>query len=320
LYTDHCVNQIRTLFSGPGLKGMHMTSNRIPHWAALAITTAAAGLSPGGAHAYKAYATAAVAQVNYQPGVVDYGQQLTATSQASATLPNIFEQTATSADLARGQVRVKQEQLATGASTSLQTFGQAWIADSFMHLSGLNPFTWTNATHARFDIHIDGVESLTGNLGQMLNSAKVMLMIYKPGTLDGLPYCGANVIQTFSWSIGANNSPAPCGGTYISNLSGAIDTNFSAVFTPGGDFDWAFGIVVGGQSNTGPLPNATGRWVQDFANTATLSYGGPSGSTVVSGSGVFPGSIAAVPEPGSTALLLVGLACMVGLLRRRAPA
>ena len=292
-----------------------MNPNRIPHWAALAITAIAAGL-PSGAHAYKAYATSAVAQVNYQPGVVDYGQQLTATSQVSINLPNIFLQTATSADLSSGQVRVKQEHLATGASTSSQTFGQAWIADSFMHLSGLNPFTWTNATQARFDIHIDGVESLTGNLGQMANSARVMLMIYKPGTLDGLPYCGANVIRTFSWSIGANNRPAPCGGTFISNLSGTIDTNLSAVFTPGGDFDWAFGIVVGGQSNTGPLPSATGRWVQDFANTATLSYSGPSG-TVASGSGVFPGSIAVVPEPGSSALLLAGLAGVGWLTLRR---
>ena len=293
-----------------------MTPNRIPHWAALAISAVAAGL-PGGAHAYKAYATSAAAQVNYQPGVSDYGQQLTATSQVSTNLPNTFEQTATSADLARGQVHAKQEQLANGASTSLQTFGQAFIADSFMHVSGLNPFNWTSSTQARFDIHIDGTESLTGDLGQMVNVAKVLLMIYKPGTLDGLSYCGANVIQTFSWSIGAGGRPAPCGGSYTSNLSGTIDTDLSAVFTPGGDFDWAFGIVVGGQSNTGPLPSASGRWLQDFANTATLSYSGPLGSTVVSGSGVFPGSVAAVPEPGSPALMLAGLAGVASLLRRR---
>jgi len=296
---------------------MHMTSNQFPHWAALAITTAAAGLSPGGAHAYKAYATAAVAQVNFKPGVVDYGQQLTAAAQATATLPNIFEQTATSADLAQGQVRVKQEQRATGASGALQSFGQAYIADSFTHLSALSPFNWTSNTQARFDIHIDGVESLVGDLGQMVNVGRVLLMIYKPGTLDGLSYCGAHVIQTFSWSIGANNSPAPCGGNFTNNLSGTIDTNLSAVFTPGGNFDWAFGIVVGGRSNLAPLPDATGHWVQDFANTATLSYSGPPGSTVVSGSGVFPGTISAVPEPGTWALMLAGLASVAGLVRRR---
>ena len=294
-----------------------MNPNRISYGAALAICAAAAGL-PGAAHAFKAYATAAVAQVNYQPGVVDFGQQLSAAAHASANLPNIFEETATSADLATGQVHVKQEQIADGASTSLQTFGQAYIADSFMHLSGLNPFNWISSTQARFNIHIDGVESLTGNLGQMLNSAKVLLIIYKPGTLDGLSFCGAHVIQTFSWSIGAGASAAPCSGSYISNLSGAINTNLSAVFTPGGDFDWAFGIVVGGQSNTGPLPSASGRWLQDFANTATLSYSGPDGTTVVSGSGVFPGSVAAVPEPGSSALMLAGVGAVGWLARRRA--
>ena len=206
-----------------------MTSNRIPHWAALAITTAAAGLSPGGAHAYKAYATAAVAQVNFKPGVVDYGQQLTAAAQATATLPNIFEQTATSADLAQGQVHVRQEQRATGASGALQSFGQAYIADSFTHLSALSPFNWTSNTQARFDIHIDGVESLVGDLGQMVNVGKVLLMIYKPGTLDGallaaVQRLDAGVDVKYPWAVQRFTHGVHQRGPHPRRASALVDT------------------------------------------------------------------------------------------------
>jgi hypothetical protein len=250
---------------------------------------------------------------------VDFKQQTTsALSRTFGTLGGTqYEKVDMSASLAAGQIHARQESIAINAPGGMGGFGSAFLADSFRHLSGLNPFAWTNATQASFNINIDGNEFIVPGSGE------VSLMIYKRGTLDDfIPFCGNTVLFSYHWSIGAN-APAvdPCGAPYQGNLSGMVDENLSVTFAPGEDFDWAFGVRVGGafNANLGEGNTGSGHWLQDFGNTATLTYAGPAGSTVQSGSGVFPGTDpgAAVPEPTTLALLLAA-GCALRVSRKRA--
>ena len=271
------------------------------------------------------YLAGTVAQTSDGFGV-DFKQQVS--SASSRTFGAIgqaqYEKVDMSASLATGQVHARQESIAINAPNGMGGFGSAFLADSFRHLSGLNPFVWNGTTQATFNIHIDGNEFMVPGLGQVFNFAQVSLMIYQRGTLDDfIPFCGATVIRSFHWSIGAS-PPAtdPCGAPYIDNLSGTVDEVLTASFTPGGDFDWAFGVRVGGafNANLGVGNVGSGHWLQDFGNTATLSYFGPAGSSVESSSGVFPGTQAggSVPEPATLTLVLA--ACGGLCMRRRARA
>jgi MYXO-CTERM domain-containing protein len=255
--------------------------------------------------------------------IIDFHQQQSSSSTSTYTPgPQTYERVDTAADLRTGQVHARAENIATNSPDGQSAYGTAYLADSFRHLSGLDPFAWNSSTTARFDIHIDGHESLVSGSGEVFNFAMVALIIYRPGTLDDfVPYCGSNVVTAFFWSVG-DRAPAtnPCGGAFAGHLSGAIDENLSAVFTPGGDFDWAFGMSVGGAFNAN-LNGATGsgQWLQDFGNTATLRYVAPDGAEVQSASGVFPGTgplVQAVPEPASLALAAVALLGL-GATRRR---
>lgn len=226
-----------------------------------------------------------------------------------------------SANLAAGQIRGRQESIAIDSPNGTGGFGSAFLADSFQHLSGLNPFAWTNATQATFNIHIDGNEFMVPGAGEVFNFAQLSLIIYKRGLLDDfIPFCGSTVLYSFHWSIGAS-PPAddPCGAPYLSNLSGNVDEALSVTFTPGEDFGWAFGLRVGGafNGNLGVGNVGSGHWLQDFGNTATLTYAGPAGSTVQSSSGVFPGTDAVgdVPEPATLALVLAAC-CGLGATRK----
>ncbi len=61
--------------------------------------------------------------------------------------------------------------------------------------------------------------------------------------------------------------------------------------------------------------NPAASWTGDFANTGELEFDF-TGLTVTSASGVFPGTTAAVPEPGTIGLAALGL-CALALGRRR---
>ena len=293
-----------------------------------AVALAAAGwlaLSGSAQAAPVSYIAGTVAQTDADL-IVDFRQQPSSSSTLIHGTPGsqTYERVDTAADLRAGQVHARAENIANHSPDGQTAYGTAYLADSFRHLSGLDPFAWTGSTTARFDIHVDGNESLVAGPGQVFNFAMVALIIYRPGTLDDfVPYCGSTVVTAFFWSVG-DRAPAtnPCGGAFAGHLSGAIDEDLSAVFTPGGDFDWAFGLSVGGAFNAN-LNGATasGAWLQDFGNPATLRYVAPAGADVQSASGVFPGTdplVQAVPEPASLALAASALLGLGAARRRRA--
>lgn len=312
--------------------------NEISSFRQRALSTARRRLSLGGAAALTVCAalsgtgTANAAPVSYLAGAVaqtsdgfdvNYQQQITANA-ARTYAPNAsqHESVRTSANLATGEIHAFQESIAVNSPNGMGAYGTATIADSFRHLSGLDPFLWNSTTQATFNIHIDGNESLSPGQGDVFNFAQVGLIIYKPGTLDNfIPYCGDTVIKSFFWTIGAEAQPDdPCGNAPLANLSGAVNEDLSVAFAPGGDFDWAFVIVVGGGFNANLQGNnGNAHWLQDFGNTASLRYVAPDGSTVSSGSGVFPGTLTAqdVPEPRSLALVGLALAGVAGSRRTR---
>lgn len=252
---------------------------------------------------------------------VDFQQQTS--SSASRTYNpygSSYESISASADLAAGSVKVRAEGQAVNATGALGPYGGGFIGDGFRHLSGTAPFAWTSSTTAQFNVHIDGTTYLDPGPGDVYNFSIVALVIYRPGMLDSdAPYCGASVIASFFWSIGDQPQGAdPCGNAFLGNLSGTVDTNLVASFMPAGDFDWVFGVKLGGAFNGGTLPGGTGSgsWLNDFSHTATLSYAAPDGATVQSASGVFPLAAAQeLPEPGM--LSLAGLGLFVALAVRR---
>ena len=175
-----------------------------------------------------------------------------------------------------GTLKVYSEARAVEATGALGSYGGAFIGDSFRHNAPTGPFSWTSSTTAQFNIHIDGSTYLDAGPGEVYNFGIVALMIYKPGKMDSdAPYCGDTVIASFFWSIGERRQGTdPCGNDFLGNLSGEVDANLLARFMPAGDFDWAFGVKVGGAFNGGELPggSASGTWINDFAHTATLMY------------------------------------------------
>ena len=99
----------------------------------------------------------------------------------------------------------------------------------------------------------------------------------------------------------------PIGGS----LSGNAELLLTVTFSPGGNFDWVFGVRMGGAFNGSLTPGnrQSATWLQDFSSTAILSYRPFTGATVFSPSGVFPGThINQVPAPGCLLRVMLGSA------------
>jgi hypothetical protein len=199
----------------------------------------------------------------------------------------------------------------------------ALISDSFTHMTGAAPFTWTSANTAEFNIDVSGLGSLNTGGAPHPPTTYIMgwvsLNVYSKGFFEsGLSPFG-NAIASFGWGLTpesdmhhdmTNDTFRPVDG-FVTNGGGQL----TADFAPGADFDWQLQLSVVVAGETGQVPYSG---VMDYSHTVTVSYQAPIGADVYSSSGVFPNTapLAAVPEPETYALMLAGLG-LVGFAARR---
>jgi hypothetical protein len=274
------------------------------------------------------FISGATAQVDANPPgnnnfsfIADIGQK---TAAAAATSFNynvggvVASTASSSSNLQTGTVRVGTSLTMTNQAEGFVAMATGFIGDGYRHFAGNDPFTWTSSTTARFDIRLTGLSSLSGNVRDLFNAGLVFLMIYPKNTLnDFVPFCGA--FQSYFWSIGPSaNRQTPCNGNFLGNVDGAVNDTLSLTFNHPGDFDWAFGVRVGGAVSANP--NTTVTWLNNYLSTAELFYTPPEGVTSIqSGSGFVlgQGPVSSVPLPSSLALLSLSLVALRATRTRR---
>ena len=224
------------------------------------------------------------------------------------------------ADLATGTLRgystVSNSTVNHANAFALVASGFASLSDSF-HIYGANnaPFIWSDSSEVVFRFHLDG--SVSGS-STALGSANYnfFINVYPFGTIGHFTN-SVSVLGEASWSDNGrfdeleqfgSSGPIQVSVSAVGRLS-AGGYDLEARFNPRGDFDWSAGLWSLVFMNGG-----TGAFSSDFNHTVTMAYSGPAGSVTSSSSGVFPGTLAQVPAPGSAALILVGL---VFLVRRK---
>ncbi len=302
-------------------------------WRCPLVLTALALAGPSAALAAPTllnYVTGAVAQGSGPP-TLNIGQQTQNQASVDNTSASAIERASASANLSTGVVRARAENQVFNDAGAWGAFATAYMGDGFSHQNGANPFNWVNQ-QASFTVRIDGVEQINPGPGDVFNFGMAFLIVYRAGTLDDYgPFCNGpadngvnynNILASYFWSIGSGVDHPCAGSQFNGNLSGNVDRLLTATFSPGGDFDWIFGVRVGGafNGNLAPGNRQSPTWLQDFSNTATLSYQPPAGATVSSRSGVFPSTnTAAVPEPGSMLLVALGLAVAAAVRQKGRP-
>lgn len=299
----------------------------MPRAARLGMWLLAVVVAPVALAAPVSFVSGATAQVDANPPgnnnfsfIADVGEQTTAAAATSFNynVGGAVASTASSqANLQTGTVKVGTSLTMTNHDGRFAAVATGFIGDGYRHFAGNDPFTWTSSSTARFDIRLTGQSSLSGNVRDLFNVGFVFLMIYPTNTLDDFgPFCGA--FQSYFWSIGPSaNRQTPCNGGFLGNVDGAVDDTLSLSFNHPGDFDWIFGVRVGGFISANP--NTTVNWLNDYFSTAELFYTPPEGVTSIqSGSGfvLSQGPVSAVPLPSSLALLSLGLVAL-GATRRR---
>jgi hypothetical protein len=114
----------------------------------------------------------------------------------------------------------------------------------------------------------------------------------------------------------------------FASLGGGISVNYAGSYGSGAQtipvsipfstLGTSFELVLAIQSDQAGDASTGYQWDVDYSHTLQASLSAPAGVTLTSGSGEFPGTGAAAPEPGSMALLAGGLAILGWFSRSRA--
>lgn len=231
------------------------------------------------------------------------------------------------ADLAAGTLKSRAAvSFVAPPDPALYMQSNAKFGDGFRTTTaaGSQPFSWQPGTGAQFSMHVDGSISATDPLGGSGSpGAFLILALFQPGTLSPNQniLAGANLIRYYAYFLGnAEQNLLSCfEGSCVpvipeasyGDVSGGVD--IVQHIQPGGDFDWQVLLGVAGWQY------APGAYDFDFSHTVTVGYQGPAGATTQAVSGVFSNITAApVPEPGSLALVLLGLGVLAGACRQPA--
>lgn len=226
-----------------------------------------------------------------------------------------------SANLATGQLKARGAASFDGSGDTVYQQINAYFGDGFRTFDQSGPFTWQGNSTARFDLTVDGSYTSTPSVDVLGEGAFVLMSLYQPGFLpnpDGNIGGSAGLIANYLYLIGnptqvlytcstTGNCTQLVPSAYVGDLSSPV--HIIQDFQPGGDFDW---IILLGMSGQLTVP---GSWDFNLADTLTVNYNGPTGTTTQSVSGQFDNiDTTAVPEPGTLLLSVVGLA---GVVRRR---
>lgn len=216
-----------------------------------------------------------------------------------------------SANLSTGQLRTYADVTTTGSSDVLRGDASAKFGDTFHAYSGSDSFAWTSSDTVTFHLDLSGIISETGNAR---NSSELSLNILPTDKLDAYyqwiagdaPRSGwdTSVIEEFVYWLGPDNR----GYSWIDGAFTSFPLATDITFAPGGDFSFVLSL----HSMVDTIYRSAGHMVSDFSHTAAFSYSGPAGTTTVSASGFFPGTVSAIPEPSSYLLILFGLIVVFG--------